>query len=115
MGKAILCKSDCSIFKSIQMILTLPPDLFMKEERISWIFLLLLAFWLVVLRSEKKSGEAILYCFAAKSFRIMKSYLFTWNLVTPFLMKSTIWLAAAKPAFKFASAVWAPIFLGVAK
>ena len=39
-------------------------------------------------------------------------YLFTLNLVTPSFMNDTIWLADASPAFRFASAVSAPIFLG---
>ena len=42
-------------------------------------------------------------------------YLLTLNLVTPSLMKDTIWFADAIPAFRFASAVCAPIFFGDAK
>ena len=43
------------------------------------------------------------------------AYLFTWKRVQPVAKKSTIWRAAARPALMLASAVWAPIFLGVAK
>ena len=42
----------------------------------------------------------------------MTDYLFSWNFVQPSLKKDTIWRAAARPAFRLASAVWAPIFLG---
>ena len=42
------------------------------------------------------------------------NYLFTWNLRSPVAKKLIIWRAAATPAFILASAVWAPIFLGVA-
>ena len=49
-----------------------------------------------------------------KGFYSYHGYLFTWNLVLPVAKKSTIWRAAARPAFTLASAVWAPIFLGVA-
>ena len=45
----------------------------------------------------------------------MSGYLFTWNLVQPSLKKALICLAAAMPALVLASAVWAPIFLGVLK
>ena len=43
------------------------------------------------------------------------NYLFTWNLVHPSLKNALICLAAAIPALIFASAVCAPIFLGVEK
>ena len=42
-------------------------------------------------------------------------YLLTWKRVLPFFRKSTIWLAAARPALMLASAVSAPIFFAVAK
>ena len=42
-------------------------------------------------------------------------YLFTLNFSQPSFRKPTICLAAAIPAFIFASAVWAPIFFGVEK
>ena len=42
-------------------------------------------------------------------------YLFTWNLVTPSWIYATICRAAAIPALTLASAVCAPIFLGVVK
>ena len=50
-----------------------------------------------------------------KGFYAYHNYLFTWNLRLPVAKKSTIWRAAARPAFMLASAVWAPIFFGVAK
>ncbi len=49
-----------------------------------------------------------------EGFYSYHNYLFTWNLRLPVAKKSTIWRAAARPAFTLASAVWAPIFLGVA-
>ena len=38
---------------------------------------------------------------------------FTWNVLSPFSKKLTIWRAAARPALMLASAVCAPIFLEV--
>ena len=52
--------------------------------------------------------------FQNSEFRI-KNYLFTRNFSHPSLMKPTIWCAAAMPALMLASAVCAPIFLGVEK
>ncbi len=42
-------------------------------------------------------------------------YLFTWKVVSPSFIKPIICRIAATPAFKLASAVWAPIFFGVKK
>ncbi len=42
-------------------------------------------------------------------------YLFTWKRVSPSLKKALICLMAAMPALMLASAVCAPIFLGVEK
>lgn len=66
-------------------------------------------------RVQNKESRHVVPGFPFNRHRRVVSYLFTWNLVTPFLMKSTIWLAAARPALMLASAVSAPIFLGVEK
>lgn len=42
-------------------------------------------------------------------------YLLTWNVLSPVSKNFAICFAAASPALMFASAVSAPIFLGVAK
>lgn len=47
------------------------------------------------------------------SFNKLIFYLLTWNEQSFLVKKSTIWRAAANPALLFASAVCAPIFLGV--
>ena len=61
----------------------------------------------------------LLYEFLGRTNALKRFYLshqrLTINLVQPSLMNPTIWLAAAIPALILASAVWAPIFLGVAK
>ena len=44
----------------------------------------------------------------------VQHYLLTWKRVLPVAKKSAIWRAAASPALMLASAVCAPIFLGVA-
>ena len=43
----------------------------------------------------------------------VSDYLLTWNLFHPSRRYATVCSAAATPALKFASAVCAPIFLGV--
>ena len=59
--------------------------------------------------SEKQIDEA------ADTCGYWITYLFTLNFSQPSFRKPTICLAAAIPALIFASAVWAPIFFGVAK
>lgn len=68
-----------------------------------------------LLRNQSKSDDRSGLNPGSRFACLRESYLFTWNLVTPFLMKSTIWWAAARPALMLASAVSAPIFLGVEK
>ena len=65
------------------------------------------------LRQVEKRGELSLP--PSMKNKLLRSYLFTWNLVQPVAKKLLIWLAAAIPALMLASSVWAPIFLGVAK
>ena len=55
------------------------------------------------------------WTYSFKWFYFCHYYLFTWNLVHPSLKYAFIWTAAAIPAFILASAVCAPIFLGVLK
>lgn len=62
----------------------------------------------------KKIGRKA-QCPSALYWIIRVDYLFTLNFSLPFLMKSTICLAAAIPALVLASVVCAPIFLGVEK
>lgn len=60
---------------------------------------------------EKEAGDAL----DTPDTTGKKYYLLTWNLVHPSAKKAFICLAAAIPALMFASAVCAPIFLGVLK
>ena len=70
---------------------------------------------------QPKNGESrisaakVLNICETYKFSAYKIYLFTWNLVSPSLKKALICLAAAIPALMLASAVCAPIFLGVEK
>ena len=69
----------------------------------------------VIRRCRDLGHEVLRGTDGGKGFYAYHNYLFTWNLRFPVAKKSTIWRAAARPAFMLASAVWAPIFFGVAK
>ena len=72
-----------------------------------------------VVRGSRNFGDNALwrpYCREwFDSYHDSLYFALTWKRVFPVAKKSTIWRAAASPAFMLASAVWAPIFLGVAK
>ena len=61
------------------------------------------------------SAAKVLNICETYKFSAYKFYLLTWNFVSPSLKKALICLAAAMPALMLASAVCAPIFLGVEK
>jgi len=68
-----------------------------------------------IVGKEKKATQINELPLVLLLVRLSIDYLLTLNLVSPSLMKDTIWFAAAIPAFRFASAVCAPIFFGEAK
>ena len=61
------------------------------------------------------SAAKVLNICETYKFSAYKFYLLTWNFVSPSLKNALICLAAAMPALMLASAVCAPIFLGVEK